>query len=66
MSLPERRGGTMVRRWDPFRELDDFRERMSRMLDQTFGGKISRNFQITHLFGPGKAVLYGDDRALHP
>jgi HSP20 family protein len=24
--------------WDPFRELDDFRERMSRMLDQTFGG----------------------------
>jgi HSP20 family protein len=38
MSLPERRGGTALRRWDPFRELDDFRERMSRMLDQTFGG----------------------------
>ena len=28
----------MARRWDPFRELDDFRERMSRMLEQTFGG----------------------------
>jgi HSP20 family protein len=38
MSLPERRSGTALRRWDPFRELDDFRERMSRMLDQTFGG----------------------------
>jgi hypothetical protein len=38
MSVPERRGGTMLRRSDPFRELDDFRERMSRMLEQTFGG----------------------------
>src|SRR5438034_1612750 len=38
MSLPERRGGSMLSRWDPFRELDDFRERMSRMLEQTLGG----------------------------
>ncbi len=39
MSLPEKRGGTTLpRRWDPFSELDDFRERMSRMLEQTFGG----------------------------
>jgi HSP20 family protein len=28
----------MLRRWDPFSELDDIRERMSRMLEQTFGG----------------------------
>src|SRR5688572_26485799 len=37
MSLPEPRGSGF-RRWDPFRELDDFRERMSRMLEQTVGG----------------------------
>ena len=38
MSQLERRGSAGVRRWDPFRELDDFRERMSRMLEQAFSG----------------------------
>jgi HSP20 family protein len=39
MSQIERRGGPpTLRRVDPFRELDDFRERMVRMLEQTFSG----------------------------
>lgn len=43
MSQVERSSGPpSLRRWDPFRELDDFRERMSRMLEQTFGAVSER------------------------
>jgi HSP20 family protein len=38
MSMPERRGRTTFRRWDPFRELEDIRGRMSRLLERSIAG----------------------------
>jgi HSP20 family protein len=40
MALPVRRS-TDVQAWNPFRELDDLHERMSRLLESTFGGNGS-------------------------
>ena len=37
-TLPERRGGSSVERWEPMSELEQATERMRRMLEQTFGG----------------------------
>ena len=35
--LPQRRSTLAPERWEPFRELDEFSERMRRMLEQSFG-----------------------------